>query len=272
MNNHPIVIGGVGGSGTRLFAKIMYLLDIYMGDCVNDTEDNLLFTFLFKHKEILNYNQKKIDILLKIFEKGMFHKYNLNLKEKNIIKKIYETHTKQNYLYNKKKVYEYLQNDMINNTKKFNKNLKWGWKEPNTHVILEKLINHYPNIKYIHIMRNGLDMAFSKNQNQLKFWTNLKPTPKNSLHYWVKVHKKLFKLQKKYPLNILFIDYDDFCLKPENNIPFLLNFINYPINDTLLKKIKYIIKLPESIGRYKNHDLSQFNKNDLEFIQDLGYL
>ena len=30
MNNRPITFGGVGGSGTRLFAQIMYLLNIYM--------------------------------------------------------------------------------------------------------------------------------------------------------------------------------------------------------------------------------------------------
>ena len=64
-----------------------------------------------------------------------------------------------------------------------------GVEKTNTYNI-RKLIKYYPKIKYIHVMRNGLDMAFSKNQNQLKFWTDLKPTPKNSLHYWVNVHKK----------------------------------------------------------------------------------
>ena len=139
-------------------------------------------------------------------------------------------------------------------------------------LILEKLINYYPKIKYIHVMRYGLDMAFSKNQNQLKFWTNLKPTPKNSLHYWVDVHKKIFKLQQQYPQNILVIDYVDFCENPEKNIPILLSFIDVPINDALIIKIKSIIKIPDSIGRYKNHNLSQFNKNDIEFIKYLGYL
>jgi hypothetical protein len=46
----------------------------------------------------------------------------------------------------------------------------WGWKEPNTYIILEKLNEYYPNMKYIHLIRNGLDMAFSENQNQVKLW------------------------------------------------------------------------------------------------------
>ena len=271
MNNKPIVFGGVGGSGTRLFAQIMYLLNVYMGNCINDTEDNLMFTFLFKNKDVLKLNDKEIDNLIYMFQKGMEGKSNFNEIEKNILKNLYETHTKQNYLYDKKKVYEKFLNNSVSN--QYKNDSKWGWKEPNTHIILEKLIKYYPKIKYIHVMRNGLDMAFSKNQNQLKFWTDLKPTPKNSLHYWVNVHKKIFKLQQQYPQNILFIDFDDFCLNPEKNIPILLNFIEVPVNDALIIKIKSIIKVPvDSIGRYKNHSLSQFDKSDLEFIKYLGYL
>lgn len=37
----PICIGGVGGSGTRLFAQIIRKLSIYIGNYLNDTYDNL---------------------------------------------------------------------------------------------------------------------------------------------------------------------------------------------------------------------------------------
>ena len=52
----------------------------------------------------------------------------------------------------------------------------------------------------------------------------------------------------------------------------LLNFIEVPVNDALIIKIKSIIKIPDSVERYKNHNLSQFDKSDLEFIKYLGYL
>ena len=29
----------------------------------------------------------------------------------------------------------------------------WGWKEPNSHVILERLMRRFPDMKYIHVMR-----------------------------------------------------------------------------------------------------------------------
>ena len=48
--------------------------------------------------------------------------------------------------------------------------LGWGWKIPGNFYILKQLAERYPNLKYIHSLRNGLDMAFSKNQNQLNNW------------------------------------------------------------------------------------------------------
>lgn len=268
--NTPVCIGGVGGSGTRLFAQILDLLHFNTGDFINDTYDNLYFTFLFKRLETLNLSQSRFLQLFSIFEKIMLHQEHLNIKDKKIIENLYIKHTKQNYIYNKKGTYEQFLKKY--NLKNNNNNIKWGWKEPNTHILLPKLLKLYPKIKYIHIMRNGLDMAFSKNQNQLKFWTNLKPTPQNSLHYWVKVHKKLFKYQLKYPQNIYILDFDTFCLNPDIQIPLLLKFLNIQSNKNIIQKIKSIIKIPDTIGRYKNHDLSSFNQSDLDFIKSIGYL
>ena len=92
------------------------------------------------------------------------------------------------------------------------------------------------------------------------------------LHYWTKIHKKIFKLQKKYPDNILIIDYDMFCLKPDKYIPKLLKFLNFKSNDDIISEIKSLIKIPSTMDRYKNNDITQFNNEDLEFIKKLGYL
>ena len=79
-----------------------------------------------------------------------------------------------------------------------------GWKEPNTHIILEKLLIRYPMMKYIHVIRNGLDMAFSTNHNQVLLWGGklLKDSDFNNIHYaslkyWCIFHKKIRKLKKQ---------------------------------------------------------------------------
>ena len=47
---------------------------------------------------------------------------------------------------------------------------RWAWKEPNTHIVADLILQLSEHVKYIHVVRNGLDMAWSRNQNQLKFW------------------------------------------------------------------------------------------------------
>ena len=44
----PLVIGGLGGSGTRVVADILLAQGWYLGQDLNRAKDNLLFTLLFK--------------------------------------------------------------------------------------------------------------------------------------------------------------------------------------------------------------------------------
>jgi hypothetical protein len=44
----PIVVGGVGGSGTRVIATMMRVLGVYTGADLNKAGDNKWFTFLCK--------------------------------------------------------------------------------------------------------------------------------------------------------------------------------------------------------------------------------
>ncbi|MCK4821383.1 hypothetical protein KA005_36800 [bacterium] len=45
----PTVIGALGGSGTRLVSEILIHSSVYFGQDLNIANDNLLFTYLFKH-------------------------------------------------------------------------------------------------------------------------------------------------------------------------------------------------------------------------------
>ena len=44
----PVIIGGVGGSGTRVVAEILDNLGFYIGNDLNPAKDNLWFLLLFK--------------------------------------------------------------------------------------------------------------------------------------------------------------------------------------------------------------------------------
>ena len=115
-------------------------------------------------KEKLNNDlEKDLNQSVSIFRKIMMS-VKLNETEFRIMKKLYDMKTSQDYLYHKKNTFY----DALEYSKKNLKNtsIEWGWKEPNTHMILPFLLKKYKNLRYIHIMRNGLDNAYSKNQNQ----------------------------------------------------------------------------------------------------------
>ena len=46
--------------------------------------------------------------------------------------------------------------------------LAWGWKEPRSIYLISFFDTVMPGFRFLHFMRDGRDMAFSENQQQLK--------------------------------------------------------------------------------------------------------
>jgi hypothetical protein len=67
--------------------------------------------------------------------------------------------------------------------------------------ILKHIADFFDHPKYIHVIRNGLDMSFSKNQAQLFNWGGLFgirldssiSLPKTSLQFWIKAKKEAIR-------------------------------------------------------------------------------
>ncbi|MCX6279657.1 MAG: hypothetical protein NT004_16405, partial [Bacteroidetes bacterium] len=59
----PVVVGGVGGSGTRVIAEILSLLNFYLGNDLNGPNDFLLYTLLFKRKKWFYKNKTNEKLL-----------------------------------------------------------------------------------------------------------------------------------------------------------------------------------------------------------------
>ena len=80
MKEGPVVIGGVGGSGTRLFATILKDLGFYLGADLNAAFDNLWFTLLFKRQELWppETHKKELTELLQIFCAAMIDGFSPN--------------------------------------------------------------------------------------------------------------------------------------------------------------------------------------------------
>ena len=53
----------------------------------------------------------------------------------------------------------------------------WGWKEPRSIYLLPFFHQQLPALRFLHVVRDGRDMALSANQNQLRKHGNGLPSP-----------------------------------------------------------------------------------------------
>jgi hypothetical protein len=243
INNGPFIVGGVGGSGTRVVASILEKLGLFMGHNLNKSKDNLSFTNVSK-----------------------FLIQNLNLPIKELISQEQPLLKEHDQLLN--------HHFMLSNKK------QWGWKVPGNFFHLHQLIKFYnKNIYYIHIIRNGLDMAYSQNQNQLNNYgrhfnieTNKMPLPLASLRYWIYANQYAINTATELFANkFLLIKYEELCEHPKKIIGLINKFCNTNANTTQIDSLINLVSKPQTIGRYKKKDLSIFTSMDIQSVEDLGY-
>lgn len=284
----PIVIGGVGGSGTRVVAEIIDEIGVYIGNDLNPARDNLWFLLLFKRPNWYRkacQDKNKIFTGLNLFSKSMFHNFIPTWPElKFLFHAVFEIAIYgHNYKGDGRGIWPFVcaWKMLTMRQKVLLNHVGWGWKEPNTHIYLEYIAEYFENLKYIHTIRHGLDMAFSRNQQQLYNWGPLFGVelpkskieePKASLKYWVKSNKRVLEIGEKIGNDkFLVVNFDRLCLSPNSEIQRIISFLNIKPSPENLETALYIPKRPNSLGRYRAYDLSQFDPVDLDALRAFGF-
>ncbi|MCY4045486.1 MAG: sulfotransferase [Cellvibrionales bacterium] len=262
----PVAIGGIGGSGTRLVCDIFKSIGFSMGSVLNPSNDNILFSVLFKNLSILDLDTAQFLTLYQSFSK-ISQGLPLQSAEINLLtaaihsNDLFPEHWKQQVL-------------ALMHEKPQAISMPWGWKEPNTHRVIERIHEVQPDIKFIYVRRIGLDMAFSSNQNQLKLWgpqvlgRPVEISPRDSLSYWCATQQRMDKVQEKMGSSYFDLDYDTLCLQPEKIIAELFRFIGKSADKTVINTLSLLVKPPKSMGRYKNKPLDIFRSADIEYLTD----
>jgi hypothetical protein len=283
----PVVIGGIGGSGTRVVAEICQQLGIYLGRNLNDSLDNLWYAALFKRSDLFEQKKKDdqirkgLDILTHAMIGG-----DLNTDDFRRLVIEYTDDIRQDAYYeNEFENYfgtmpNFIQ-DIVGSAKpNFESFVGWGWKEPNSHLLLEDLANYFANLRYIHVQRNGLDMAYSDNQIQVTLWGAMfginyrkdSHDPAASFRYWVEANKKAVNLGKKFlPDNFLALQLEQICRSPVKEINRIAEFLELPLSKAAIEQIATIPKMPETVGRYKHQNMSWLTHSDMQALKTLGY-
>jgi hypothetical protein len=286
--SRPVVIGGVGGSGTRVVAEIIKHLGFYIGDDLDPAKDNLWFLLLFKRPRWfrqVKYDNHQVFTGLSLLSKVMLARSGIQWPELLFLIRaaIEISFYGHNHKRDGRGYWPWLRawNMVVKRSRTSPDQNRWGWKEPNSHIFLNYLADYFTNLKYIHTIRHGLDMAFSDNQQQLYNWgpnfglpmpqTKLEE-PASSLKYWIKSNNRVMKIgQKLGDHKFLVVNFDHLCISPESEIQKILSFLNVEPGVDDLETLIRIPKIPKSLGRYREYDISQFDPADLIELENLGF-
>lgn len=282
LNSPPIAIGGVGGSGTRLVTEITQKAGFFVGGTLNHALDNLYFTLLFKRPEWFRQlpSNEDIGVAVDLFQRAMTIglESNISPSEKAYINelaiqlKIPKYRTGANHLI--------AEEIITSKAPNFDSHVGWGWKEPNTHIFLPQIAKGIEDIRYIHVIRNGLDMAFSKNQQQLLYWGSFMNNgsdigetslPSQSLDFWIKANTRAIELGTSLLADkFLVVNYDRLCSNPAVEIPRIIDFLGVELTAKKAHQMNMMIA-PVSVGRYQNHDTKIFTQSQLDAVKKLGF-
>ena len=220
-----LAIGGIGGSGTRAIAKLAAQAGADMGADLNESLDHLGFTALFKRHALFptERNQDSLREALTLYLQSR----GLDVFEADITLTPTLTPPPATTRTRTTRLNHFL--SQLPESRPAEAHCEWqntewlaervgkladvtaspqltGWKEPNTHIALPYLLAALPNLHYVHVIRHGLDMAFSSNVAQVRLWGALlsgnaldADEPADRFSYWCAVHQRLATVATQFP-------------------------------------------------------------------------
>ena len=283
----PIVVGGVGGSGTRVVAEILLSLGFFLGWDLNVERDNLFYTLLFKRPAWFyrnRHNEPEITAGLRLFRRLMMGEGLPSTAEWSFLLRAVVSMALRGHNHRGDGrgmwPFQRLGRLLARSDPTGRTAAGWGWKEPNSFLLLRQMAATLEGFRYVHVIRHGLDVAFSKNQQQLYNWGPLfgvaRPTdpaaePSASLRYWIRANEQALQEGKQLgDEGFLVVNFEELCLDTEAAVLRMVSFLGIEPTDEACQRAGALVGKPASIGRYRAHDLSQFERVDLLSLHKLG--
>jgi len=235
----PVVIGATGGSGTRVIHGVLETAGLFMG-----------------HRQKLNHAGDAMDI-----EPVLDAYINPILSATNTLD--YETDDLP------KKLRTAASRDLAIAVARFLSALpaprtRWGWKNPRSMYILPLIHALLPEVRFIHLVRDGRDMATSDNQNQpRKHYQALfaeplnKTDPSGSIRLWAAANLAVADwAERNLGECYLRLRFEDLCAEPENGVRRILEFAGFkdPEIQPALVTAGETVAAPSSLNRWRQLD------------------
>ncbi len=267
----PVAIGGVGGSGTRIGATLLRALGYYIGDDVNEMLDNLWFTLMFKRRAVLLESADEFARLASLFFARMSGS-GLPADASSVVAPLTRDRLQHDAAWLTERAHSFMRHDTPRDS-----GGAWGWKEPNTHVVIDRLMQFDGELRYIHFVRHPLDMAYSDNKYQLENWgpimlsREVRLDARDALAYWCAAHRRILGIMARWPDRSLMVDFDAVCDEPQRVTGGIAAFLGAHDASAACDAVARLVQRPPSSGRFREAGGTAFNPEDVRYVASLGY-
>lgn len=227
---YPIIVGGNGHSGTRLFAEILIECGVSMGIAG------------------ISHAKKSKDLNVRGLMNRWMKPYLLGLSanDANKMKRQFERRIRLLLPFRSR---------------------PWGFKNPRSMFLLPMYHELYPNLKYIHVIRDGRDMCFGNPFIRTPtYWSFVSEEDSRRLSleermikFWGASNRRVQDfgnriLRDRY----LEIRFEDICDRPEQEVGRILQFLQS--TDQQPSHLARLVRKPKSIGRWRTFDPKEVEK------------
>jgi hypothetical protein len=201
--SNPIVVGGTGGSGTRLVTELLIHAGVFMGEELNYALDSLLMARL---------NDRYLS--------GRHASY-----------------SEAPYYFRSE---------------------HWGWKHTKTYLLLPVLYAYFRDMTFIHVIRDGRDLAYAPNIALQVFWNSegiapVNPGPETIMALWATTNMACANFGESFMSfasvrNYHQVRYEDLCHHPE---PFIQTLYGALGLDGDAKGAVDLVRPSSGMGRWR---------------------
>lgn len=244
LESGPSVVGATGGSGTRVVARILREAGLFTGTDLNESEDAWKFGD-YSDRWINVYLSHRGDGLPAQVEKAMLDDLGALLAE---------------------------------HCAPVDQRQRWGWKEPRSIYLLEFLDGHLPNLRFLHVVRDGRDMAVSGNQNQLRKHGDAAaipadmPTASRSIALWSRVNLVAARYgEARLGDRYLRIKFEELCARPVEIAGGIIGFLG--LRGDAGAALDALVT-PRSLGRWQHEEpatIAALEEIGEQGLTELGY-
>ena len=229
----PVVVGGTGGSGTRVVARILMSVGVNMGAQRNAEEDALA---------LANFDWRFGPTLLALELQGQgadFGRWDGVLPDGAAAAFL-----------------QALRDHGANGHR------PWGWKHPHAYLLLPFLRCMLPAARFVHVVRDGRDVALSANQRQLHHYGALvlgrdgsTALPVRSAAFWSRANALAADFGEAHmPADYLRVRLEDLCTNPVASVRTIARFLGLDaLTQTHAAAIgQTVVTMPTSLGRWRS--------------------